>query len=66
MSGDQDMLKLLQESAIRNFGANPADMLLKRADAASPLHDALERALEKLEPKQVVDSLTSLASTLKK
>lgn len=66
MSGDQDMLKLLQESAIRNFGANPADMLLKRADAASPLHDALERALEKLEPKQVVDSLASLASTLKK
>ena len=66
MGADANMLKLLQESAIRNFGANPAEMLLKRADAASPLHEVLERALEKLEPKQVVDSLTALASSLKK
>lgn len=66
MGADAEMLKLLQASAIRNFGANPAEMLLKRADAASPLHDALEKALEKLEPKQLIDSLTSLASTFKK
>ena len=66
MGADANMLKLLQESAIRNFGANPAEMLLKRADAASPLHEVLERALEKLDPKQVVDSLTALASSLKK
>jgi len=66
MGADPNMLKLLQESAIRNFGANPAEMLLKRSDAASPLHEVLERALEKLDPKQVVDSLTALASSLKK
>jgi hypothetical protein len=66
MGADADMLKLLQESAVRSFGANPAEMLLKKSDAASPLHDVLERALEKLEPKQIIDSLTALASIPKK
>lgn len=66
MGADEDMLKLLQESAIRNFGSNPTEMLLKRADAASPLHDALETTLEKLDPKQLIDLITALASTLKK
>ena len=63
---DANMLKLLQESAIRNFGSNPAEMLLKRADAASPLNDVLERALEKMDPKQLIDALASVASVLKK
>lgn len=66
MGADEDMLKLLQESAIRNFGSNPTEMLLKKADAASPLHDALEVTLEKLDPKQLVELITALASTLKK
>lgn len=66
MGADADMLKLLQESAIRNFGANPAEMLLKRADAASPLNDVLEKALEKLEPKQLLDALANAASALKR
>jgi hypothetical protein len=66
MGADPEMLKLLQESAIRNFGANPAEMLLKQADAASPMHEALERALEKLSPKEVFESLTALATSLKK
>lgn len=65
MGADAEMLKMLRESAIRNFGANPAEMLLKRADASSPLHDALEHALEKMEPKQVMETLTSLVSSLK-
>lgn len=66
VASDAEMLKLLQESAIRNFGSNPAELLLKRPDAASPLHDALERALEKLEPKQVMEAVTNLVASLPK
>lgn len=60
MGADPEMLKLLQESAIRNFGANPAKMLLKRADAASPLHEMLEKILEKAKPKEIIDALAPL------
>jgi hypothetical protein len=60
MGADAEMLKLLQESAIRNFGANPAKMLLKRADAASPLHELLEKVLEKAKPNEIIDALAQL------
>lgn len=60
MGADMEMLKLLQESAIRNFGANPAKMLLKQADAASPLHEMLEKILEKAKPKEIIDALAPL------
>lgn len=60
MGMDPEMLKLLQESAIRNFGANPAELLLKRADPASPLHDVFERALEKISPKELMEAVASL------
>jgi hypothetical protein len=60
MGGDAEMLKLLQESAIRNFGSNPAKMLLKRADAASPLHEMLEKVLDKANPKEIIDALIPL------
>lgn len=60
MGADPEMLKLLQESAIRSFGANPAKMLLKRGDAASPLHEMLDKVLEKAKPKEIIDALASL------
>jgi len=60
MGADPEMLKLLQESAIRSFGANPAKMLLKRGDAASPVHELVEKALDKLKPNEIVDALSPL------
>lgn len=61
MGADQDMLNLLKESAIRNFGSNPAEMLLQRADPASPLHEMMERTLAKLEPKDILEALSKIA-----
>lgn len=60
VQADPGLVKQLQESAIRNFSSNPADMLLKKTDAASPLHDVLEKALEKASPKEIMDLLTQL------
>lgn len=60
MGADAEMLKLLQESAIRNFGANPAKMLLKPTDASSPLHEMLEKVLEKAKPNEIIDALAQL------
>ena len=54
---DEEMLKLLQETAIRNFGANPAKMLLHKADHSSPLHEALDKALEKMKPDELIGLL---------
>lgn len=60
MGGDAELLKMLQESAIRTFGANPSKMLLKRGDAASPMHELLEKALEKAKPDEIVAALSHL------
>jgi len=45
MEDDLDMVKLLRESAIHNF-ANQPSRLITKSEAASPLHDLIERALE--------------------
>jgi len=55
-----DMLKMLQENAIRNFGSNPAKLLLHKADSASPIHEALDRALEKVNPEALISALSKL------
>jgi hypothetical protein len=60
MGGDPELLKMLQESAIRTFGANPSKMLLKRGDAASPVHELVEKALDKVKPNEIVDALSPL------
>lgn len=57
---DEEMLKLLQQTAIRNFGANPAKLLLHKADSASPIHEALDRALEKVKPEELLGALSKL------
>ena len=66
VESDADMLKLLRESAIRSFGSNPTDLLLKHPDAASPLHEAREKAREKLEPKEIIGALTTLVASIQK
>jgi hypothetical protein len=55
--GDAEMLKLLQESAIRSFSANPAKILLKNADHTSPLSEAIDKALEKIKPKDLISAI---------
>jgi hypothetical protein len=60
MGADPELLRMLQESAIRTFGANPSKMLLKRGDAASPLHELLEKVLEKAKPDEIVAALSPL------
>jgi hypothetical protein len=60
MSQDADMLKLLQESAIKTFASNPSDAISKKDEAASPIHELLEKSLSRLEPQKIVDSITAL------
>lgn len=59
MGDDKDMLKLLQESAIRSFGSNPVRVLGK-SDPSSPAHDLLEKAIEKGGIDKAVDLAKSL------
>lgn len=46
MDGDSELVKLLQENAIRNFGANPTRVLGKN-DPGSPLHDLIDKLILK-------------------
>lgn len=55
VANDPDLLKLLQESAIKNFGANPSKLLLKKPDASSPLHEALDKVLDKIKPEDLIE-----------
>jgi hypothetical protein len=58
VSADSELLKLLQESAIKNFGANPSKLLLKKADASSPIHEAIDKLLEKMKPEDMLSALS--------
>jgi hypothetical protein len=57
VDADPEMLKLLQEYAIKNFGKNPADLLLKQVEASTPLHDLLDKVLEKMKAEDVIKLL---------
>ena len=57
VDADPEMLKLLQEYAIKNFGNNPAELLLKKVDASTPLHDLIDKVLEKVKPEDVIKLL---------
>jgi len=46
IDNDPQMVEMLQQYAIRNFGENPAKMLLKKADSSSPIHDVVDKALD--------------------
>jgi hypothetical protein len=65
VAADPDLLKLLQESAIKNFGANPSKLLLKKADASSPVHEAIDKLLEKMKPEELLTALSKLTGSNK-
>jgi hypothetical protein len=56
MGDDTDMLKMLREYAVKNFGANPIRVLSKN-EPATPLSEILDRALEKISPDKLTDLL---------
>jgi hypothetical protein len=60
VKADPEMLKLLQESAIRSFSSNPAKILLKKADHSSPVSEALDKALEKIKPGELITGIAEL------
>ena len=60
MEDDVEMLKLLRESAIHNFAAAPS-RLISKSEAASPLHDIFEKAMnDKNSSKKLIEILKAL------
>jgi len=57
MATDEDMLQLLREYAIHNFGKNPADILVGSTDHSSPFHEALDKFLHKTKPDELMEKL---------
>ena len=66
VAADPELLKLLQESAIKNFGANPSKLLLKKPDASSPLHEVFDKALDKVKPEALTELISNLTELIKK
>ncbi|GJH02783.1 hypothetical protein [Paraburkholderia terrae] len=64
MGDDAEMLKLLREYAINNFGANPI-RVLTGSEPVSPLNDVFDKALEKISPDKFVDLLKEAILKLK-
>ncbi|MFM0471308.1 hypothetical protein [Paraburkholderia strydomiana] len=65
MGDDPEMIKLLREYAIKNFGANPTRVLAKN-EPVTPLNDVIEHALEKVSPDKVLEILKDALSSAKK
>jgi hypothetical protein len=61
MGDDSEMLKLLRESAIKNFSSSPTRMLSK-SEPSSPLHELVDKALEN---QGIFDKLLQLFKALK-
>ncbi|WP_124451997.1 hypothetical protein [Burkholderia sp. Bp8992] len=54
MDGDENMIKMLREYAVKNFGANPIRVLSKN-EPASPLHQVFDKILDKASPDKLID-----------
>ncbi|MBN3754822.1 hypothetical protein G3N95_17880 [Paraburkholderia sp. Tr-20389] len=65
MGDDADMIKMLRENAIKNFGSNPTRVLSKD-EPVTPLNDAIERAIEKVNPDKLIELLKDAVSSVKK
>ncbi|MDE2462602.1 MAG: hypothetical protein KGO02_02630 [Alphaproteobacteria bacterium] len=66
MGDDADMLHLLRQYAIRNFGADPL-RVLSDDEAASPLHyvfDKLLQRIDKLKPEEAAKAIGELARSI--
>jgi hypothetical protein len=61
MSDDPEMIKMLRESAIQNFGSSPTKIFSK-SDPGSPLHDLFDKAIQK---DGAVEKLIDLLKHLK-
>lgn len=59
MAEDPEMVALLRQAAIHNFGANPVRILGKQ-ESVSPMHHFLETLLERARPEQVLEVMASL------
>jgi cell fate (sporulation/competence/biofilm development) regulator YmcA (YheA/YmcA/DUF963 family) len=59
MSQDSEMIKLLRESAIKNFGNQPT-RIFDKTDPASPLHELLDKALEKGTADKFIELIKAL------
>lgn len=59
MKDDAEMIKLLRESAIHNFGNQPT-RIFEKNDPASPLHDLFAKALDTGGIDKVVDLIKAL------
>lgn len=59
MGEDVEMLHLLREYAITNFGANPVRTLSKN-EPATPLNDLLDRTLGKASPDKLIEVITAV------
>ncbi|MDH4462657.1 MAG: hypothetical protein QE290_01290 [Acidovorax sp.] len=61
MKDDAEMIKLLRESAIHNFGNQPT-RIFEKSDPASPLHDLFAKALDTGGIDKAVDLIKALRS----
>ena len=65
MGDDENMIKLLREYAVKNFGANPI-RVLERKEPATPLSELLHGVADKVSPDKFVDLLKEAISAVKK
>jgi uncharacterized protein YoxC len=61
VADNAEMVQLLQEYAIKNFGKNPADLLSKNTEHSSPAHEAFAKLLDKINPKDLFEWVKSKA-----
>lgn len=59
MGGDSAMIQLLRESAINNFGSRPTKVF-EKPDPTSPMHELLDKALEKGATEKFLDLVKAL------
>lgn len=66
MGADEELLKLLQETAIKNFGANPI-RVIEKGDHGSPMHELIDKlisngVLDKGTLEKIADALKNFLS----
>ena len=59
MGEDEDMIKLLRETAIKNFGASPTRML-SVSEPSSPMHELIDKAFQKGGLEKVIEVLKAI------
>lgn len=65
VNADKEMIKLLQESAIKSYSDNPAKYFLKDNDSVTPLNEAIANILGKLTPDKAAETAIELSKKSK-